>query len=162
MTATEESLFRGAARTALTTGVPVSIRYGADAMHDLEIVLDEQLPADRVVVGGLDRKDAVAAGAPLEVAAPRRLRRRWTTSACDDDAHVTDRERAALVVELVEAGHADRILLSSNAIGVAKGHARSRPAVRPRPVHVRPPRSRRWGSATTTPGASSWTTRATC
>ena len=27
------------------------------------------------------------------------------------------------MVELVEAGHADRILLSSNAIGVAKGHA---------------------------------------
>ena len=53
---------------ALTTGVPVSIRYGADAMRDLEIVLDEELPADRVVVGGLDRKDAVAAGAPLEVA----------------------------------------------------------------------------------------------
>ena len=62
MTATEESLFRGAARAALTTGVPVSIRYGADAMRDLEIVLDEGLPAGRVVVGGLDRKDAVSAG----------------------------------------------------------------------------------------------------
>ena len=36
MTATEESLFRGAARTALTTGIPVSIRYGADALHDLD------------------------------------------------------------------------------------------------------------------------------
>ena len=62
MTATDESLFRGAARAALATGVPVSIRYGADAVADLEVVLDEGLPADRVVVGGLDRKDAVAAG----------------------------------------------------------------------------------------------------
>src|SRR6478735_8468917 len=38
MTATDESLFRGAARTALTTGVPVSIRYGNDAVRDLEVV----------------------------------------------------------------------------------------------------------------------------
>jgi phosphotriesterase-related protein len=122
MTATDESLFRGAARTALATGVPVSVRYGNDAVHDLEIVLDEKVPADRVVVGGLDRKDAVAAGAPLEIA------RRGAYAALDNvgsegDAHVTDQERAALVIELVEAGHGDRVLLSSNAVGVAKGHA---------------------------------------
>ena len=120
MTATEESLFRGAARAARNTGVPVSIRYGKDSVHDLEVVLDEKLPAGRVVVGGLDRKDAVAAGAPLEIA------RRGAFVALDhvgrdDDAHVTDRERAALVVELVKAGHGNRLLLSSNAIGVAKG-----------------------------------------
>jgi phosphotriesterase-related protein len=120
MTATEESLFRGAARTALATGVPVSIRYGKDAVRDLEIVLDEDLSAHRVVVGGLDRRDAVAAGEPLEVA------RLGAFVALDhvgleDAAHVTDRERAALVLELVDAGHADRIILSSNAIGVAKG-----------------------------------------
>ncbi|MFZ2177518.1 MAG: phosphotriesterase [Rhodococcus sp. (in: high G+C Gram-positive bacteria)] len=125
MTATEESLFRGAARTARSTGVAVSLRYGKDAVHDLEVVLGEKLPAHRVVVGGLDRKDAVAAGAPLEIA------RRGAFVALDhvgsdrlgtaDDVHVTDNERAALVRELVEAGHGNRILLSSNAIGVAKG-----------------------------------------
>ncbi len=120
MTATEESLFRGAARTALNTGVPVSIRYGKDAAHDLDVVLDENLPADRVVVGGLDRKDAIADDAALAVA------RRGAFVAVDhvgldDDAHVSDRERAALVLDLVEAGHGDRILLSSDAIGVAKG-----------------------------------------
>lgn len=120
MTATDESLFRGAARTALNTGVGVSIRYGSDAVGDLGVVLDEKLPACRVVVGGLDRKDAVAAGAPLEVA------RRGAFVALDhvgldDDAHVTDRERAALVLDLVKAGHSDRILLSSNAIGKALG-----------------------------------------
>ncbi|MEU5095408.1 phosphotriesterase [Streptomyces sp. NPDC020996] len=121
MTATDESLFRGAARTALATGVPVSLRYGADAVHDLDVVLDEKLPADRVVVGGLDRKDAVAAAAPLEVA------RRGAYAALDhvgvaDDDHVTDAERAALAVGLVRAGFGDRVLLSSNATGVAKGH----------------------------------------
>ncbi|MFI8302193.1 phosphotriesterase [Streptomyces sp. NPDC085927] len=121
MTATDESLFRGAARTALSTGVAVSIRYGADALHDLDVVLDEKLPADRVVVGGLDRRDAVAAGAPLGIA------RHGAYVALDhvgaqDDAHITDDERAALAAELVRAGFGNRILLSSSATGVAKGH----------------------------------------
>jgi phosphotriesterase-related protein len=120
MTATEESLFRGAARAARSTGVPVSICYGKDAADDLEVVLDEKLSAGRVVVGGLDRKDAVAAGAPLQIAG-RGAFVALDHVGLDDEAHVTDRERAALVVELVKAGHGNRLLLSSNAIGVAKG-----------------------------------------
>jgi phosphotriesterase-related protein len=121
MTPTDESLFRGAARTALTTGVPLSIRYGKDALGDLGIVLDEQLPADRVLVGGLDRRDAVAAGAPLEVARLGAYVALDHVGLDDDDEYVTDRERAALVIGLVKAGHGNRILLSCNAIGVAKG-----------------------------------------
>lgn len=120
-TATEESLLRGAARAALSTGVPVSVRYGSDAVGDLDVILDEKLTASRVVVGGLDRKDAVASGAPLEIA------RRGAYVALDHvglgDGHITDHERAALVVMLVGAGHRDRILLSCNATGVAKGQA---------------------------------------
>nr|WP_218883917.1 phosphotriesterase [Allobranchiibius huperziae] len=121
ITPTEESLFRGAARAALQTGVPVSIRYGGDAVQDLEIVLAEGLPADRVLVGGLDRTEAVAAGAPAEIA------RRGAFVALDhvgakDAAYVTDEERAALVVQLIRVGFGDRILLSSNAVGVAMGH----------------------------------------
>jgi phosphotriesterase-related protein len=121
MTPTEESLFRGAARTARMTGVPVSIRFGADALHDLDIVLGESLPADRVLVGGLDRTDAVSAGATLEVARRGGFVGIDHVGLADDDEYVTDRERAALVIELVEAGHGHQILLSSNAIGVAKG-----------------------------------------
>ncbi len=60
MTPTDESLFRGAARAALATGVPVSIRGGADVTHDLAVILDEGMPADRVLVGELDRRDAAA------------------------------------------------------------------------------------------------------
>jgi phosphotriesterase-related protein len=123
MTATDASLFRGAARAALATGVAASIRFGADAIHDLDVVLDEQLPGDRVVVGGLDRKDAVVAGAAIEVA------RRGAYGAIDhigsaDEAHVSDKERVALVSELIDAGHGDRILLSSDAIGYAVGRPR--------------------------------------
>ena len=121
MTATEESLFRGAARAARTTGVAVSLRYGKDPLADLDVALDENLPADRIVVGGLDRRDAVDAGAPLEIA------RRGAYVALDhvgteDDAHLTDTARAELVRDLVDAGYGDRILLSCNATGVAKGH----------------------------------------
>jgi phosphotriesterase-related protein len=119
MTPTDESLFRGAARAGLATGVPVSIRYGADAVGELEVVLGEGLPADRVVVGGLDREDAIAAGAPAKVA------ERGAYVAIDhvgSERRVTDRDRAALVAALVEAGHGERVLLSASATGVAKGH----------------------------------------
>lgn len=121
MTGTDESLLRGAARTALATGVAVSLRYGADAPAELDVVLDEGLPADRVAVGGLDRRDAVTAGVPLEVARRGAYVVLDHVGLDDDEAHVTDQERAALVAALVEAGHRDRVLLSSNAIGVAKG-----------------------------------------
>jgi phosphotriesterase-related protein len=121
LTPTDESLFRGAARTALATGVAATIRYGADVAAELELVLAEGLPADRVLVGGLDRTDAVAAGAPLAVAR-RGAYVGIDHVGADDDGHVDDARRAQLVQELVDAGHADRVILSCNAVGVAKGH----------------------------------------
>jgi phosphotriesterase-related protein len=120
MTATDESLFRGAARTAKATGIPVSIRFGTDAIHDLGIVLDEGIPADRIVVGDLDRSDAVTAGVALDVAT-RGAYVGIDHVGSSDAAHATDAERVALVTALIDAGHAGRILLSSNAVGVAKG-----------------------------------------
>ncbi|MBF4478940.1 phosphotriesterase family protein, partial [Rhodococcus rhodochrous] len=121
MTATEESLFRGAARAARDTGVAAILRYGADALADLDVALGEQLPADRIVVAGLDRRDAVAAGAPEKIA------RRGAYIALDhvgtdDETHISDTERVTLVRDLVDAGLGHRILLSSSATGVAKGH----------------------------------------
>ncbi|HZK06380.1 MAG TPA: hypothetical protein VFC82_11145 [Actinomycetaceae bacterium] len=121
MTATDESLLRGAARAASETGVAVSFRHGADPLAELEVVLSEGVPAERVLVGGMDRADAVANYAPLEVA--RRgayvgLDHAGTNS---DPDFVDDEARAVLAVELIAAGLANRIILSSNAIGVAKG-----------------------------------------
>lgn len=121
LTPTDESLFRGAARTALATGVPLSIRYAVDAAAELELVLSEGVPADRVLVGGLDRADAVAAGAPLAVAA-RGAYVGIDHVGASDDEHIDDVRRAQLVTELVQAGHVQRIILSCNAVGVAKGH----------------------------------------
>jgi phosphotriesterase-related protein len=119
MTPTEESLFRGAARTALNTGVPVSIRFGANALADLQILLDEKLPAERVLVASLDRTDAK--GAVLEVARRGAYIGLDHVGTNDDTTYLNDTERAALVLELVAAGFAEKIILSSNSIGVAKG-----------------------------------------
>jgi phosphotriesterase-related protein len=121
MTPTDDSLLRGAARAALATGVPVSIRFGADALRELQVVLDEGLPADRVVVGDLDRTDAVAAGWPTAVAERGAYVALDHVGLNDDDGFLRDADRAALVAELVGAGHVNRVLLSCNAIGVAKG-----------------------------------------
>lgn len=117
MTATDESLFRGGARAARETGVALSIRFGADALAELDIVLDEQLPAERVLVGGLDRRDAPA----LEVARRGAYVGIDHVGLNDDAGHLTDQERAELVLQLVEEGFADRVILSGNAIGVARG-----------------------------------------
>jgi phosphotriesterase-related protein len=121
-TPTDESLFRGAARAALATGVPVSIRYGVDPLAELQLVLDEGLPADRVVVGDLDRTDAVAKGWPAAVAEAGACVAVDHVGLNDSDDHLRDAERAALVAALVAAGHTSRVLLSGNAVGVAKGH----------------------------------------
>ncbi|WP_284981787.1 phosphotriesterase [Arthrobacter sp. efr-133-TYG-118] len=119
MTPTEESLFRGSARAAKDTGVPVSIRFGADALHDLDIVLDEQIGAARVLVGDLDRRDA--AGCALEVARRGAFVGVDHVGLNDHPGYLTDQERTELVLGLVHAGHADKIILSGNSIGVAKG-----------------------------------------
>lgn len=122
MTATDESLFRGAARTASETGVPLSIRFGADVLHDLNIVLEEGVAPERVLVGGLDRRDA--SGHATDVAALGAylgIDHVGTNGGSKGDEYLTDDERADLVLALVAAGHTNRIILSSNAIGVAKG-----------------------------------------
>lgn len=122
MSATEESLFRASARAARDTGVAASIRFGADALADLDVVLDEGLAPDRIVVHGLDRRDAVDAGSPMAVAERGAYVALDHVGTDDDQTVVDDAERMRIVNELVTAGHADRVLLSSSAVGVAKGH----------------------------------------
>ena len=79
-----------------------------------------RLAADRVLVGDLDRKDAVRPRA-LEVAGRGAFVGIDHVGLNDDADYLTDHDRADLVLELVKAGHADKILLSGNSIGVAKG-----------------------------------------
>lgn len=116
-TGTDESLLRGAARTANRTGVAMSFRAGNDLAGDLAIVLSE-VEASRVLVADLDRADAVGSAEHVAAAGA------WlglTNVGTEGEGHLSDAARAALVTELVAAGHADRVLLSAGAIGIAKG-----------------------------------------
>ena len=118
LTGTDESLLRGAARTAAATGAPMAFRFGADPVAELDLVLAEGIDPARVLVAGLDRRDA--AGAAVAVAGKGALVGLTQVGTASDDL-LSDEERADLVVELVAAGHRDRIVLASGAIGVAKG-----------------------------------------
>ena len=120
ITPTEVSLVQGAARASVGTGVALSIRWGADAVGDVTYAVNEGLSADRIVVGGCDRVDAVNAGVAAELAG------QGCYVAIDHvgstgPAYIDDAARVALVVDLIAQGFANRILLSSNAIGVAAG-----------------------------------------
>lgn len=119
MTPTEESLFRGSATAAKTTGVPLSIRFGVDVLHDLDLVLAEGLAADRVLVGDLDRVDAAAFA--LDVAGRGAFVGIDHVGLNKDAGYLNDQDRVELVLALVAAGQTDKIILSGNSIGVAKG-----------------------------------------
>nr|WP_315591913.1 phosphotriesterase [uncultured Cupriavidus sp.] len=122
MTPTDGSLVRGAARAGATYGVPVFIRCGADALEEMQLAIDEDLSPERLVMGGMDRRDAVAKGWPMAVArAGARVGVDHIGST--DPRYLSDSERVALIVALIEAGHADRVLLSASATGVSFGEA---------------------------------------
>jgi phosphotriesterase-related protein len=122
MTPTDGSLVRGAARAGATYGVPVYIRCGSDALAELQLAVEEALKPERIVMGGMDRRDAVAKGWPKAIAhAGARIGIDHIGSI--DPHYLDDSERVALVIALIEAGYADRIILSSSATGVAFGEA---------------------------------------
>lgn len=118
-TATDTSLVRGGARAAHASGLPISLRSGRDTVPDLDAVLAEGLPAHRVVVGGLDRADAISAGTAVTVA-------ELGAYVALDHLGGDTGTALDLIVDLVERGFAHRVLLSSNATGVSVG-ARGRP-----------------------------------
>lgn len=120
MTPTDGSLVRGAARAAAAYGVPMSLRCGADASAELRLALEEEVAAHRVLMADMDRCDAVAKGWPQAVAA-NGARVAINHIGSRDPLYISDAERVALIVELLDAGHGDRIFLSSSATGVCFG-----------------------------------------
>lgn len=106
MTATDESLLRGAARAAVSTGVALSHTFGDDVLQEIDIILNEGLSPDRLVIRGGERH-----GAPIIEAAHRGV-----FIGLEGDCH----EALSL---LIDADLHSRIILSAGATGVAKGHA---------------------------------------
>lgn len=120
MTPTDGSLVRGAARAGAAYGVPMALRCGADAPAELQLALDEEISARRVLIGDMDRRDAVAKGWPMRIA-DKGARVAIDHIGSTDPRYLSDAQRVALVVDLLDAGHADRIFLSSSATGVSFG-----------------------------------------
>lgn len=120
MTPTDGSLVRGAARAGAAYGVPVMIRAGADAPAEMQLAVDETLAPDRIVMSGMDRADAVANGWAMKLAEAGAWVGIDHVGATDPD-FIDDVGRVALVKDLIDAGHAPRILLSASATGVAFG-----------------------------------------
>lgn len=117
-TATDESQLRGAARAARDSGTALSIRTGPDAATELDLAVGEGLAPERVIVGDLDRRGrAERAHRVAESGAVVAI----DHAGSSDAEHLGDDERVELVANLVEAGHADRVLLSASATGAAFG-----------------------------------------
>ncbi|RHW39393.1 phosphotriesterase [Lysinibacillus yapensis] len=122
ITEVEKGLFRGAALTALSTGVPVSVQFGSEAVSELELILGEGISPDRVIIGGLDRIEAQENRTIYEIAERGAYVALDHVGWASTDGYINDADRARLVADLVAEGHVERILISTNAVGVAKGH----------------------------------------
>ena len=120
LTPTDGSLVRGAARAGATYGVPVLIRCGSDAPAEMQLAIEETLRPQRIVMGDMDRRDAVAKGWPTAIALTG-ARLGIDHIGSTDPRYLNDSERVALIGELINAGFADRIIMSSSATGVAFG-----------------------------------------
>lgn len=124
----EEKVLRAGTRAARRTGASLNIHpplFGPDpspraALDALDIVEAEGLPLDRVVVSHMDQDHA----AMQDLSDHRRIAERgaylefdewdaWDMYMAEKDhAYPSDATRVDAVVELVDAGHADRLLLS--------------------------------------------------
>lgn len=136
LTPTDISLVQGAARAARDTGAPFVLRFGPDALEALDLALAEGVDPDRVLVAGADRADAPgAARAVIERGAYAGIDRAGGAAATVDGAALRaadggedglagaldDAARAALVAELVAAGHADRVIVAGGTVGSGVG-----------------------------------------
>ncbi|MDR7077445.1 phosphotriesterase-related protein [Neobacillus niacini] len=123
ITEKETNLFRGSAQAALTTGVPVSVQYGLDAINDLDILLAEGIEPNRIIIGGLDRLDAARRKEVFGVARRGAMVALDHVGTATHEGYVNDEQRVQLIVDLFKEGLGDQVLISTNAVGVAKGHA---------------------------------------
>ncbi|MFB7547703.1 phosphotriesterase [Streptomyces sp. NPDC056154] len=108
-TAPEAKVLRASARAALATGLSVAThaQLGRGGIAQLELLTGEGLPAHRVSIGHQDLLD--------DPAVHEELAARGAYVAFDTvgkDGYQGDGTRLRLLLALIEAGHADRVLLS--------------------------------------------------
>ncbi|MFF0334780.1 phosphotriesterase [Streptomyces fimicarius] len=108
-TPSETKVLRAAGRAALATGLPLAThaQLGRGGTAQLELLTGEGLPAERICVGHQDLLD--------DPGVHRELAARGAYVAFDTvgkESYQSDRTRLRLLTALIEAGHADRALLS--------------------------------------------------
>ncbi|MFJ8254397.1 phosphotriesterase [Streptomyces sp. NPDC094466] len=108
-TAAEGKVLRAAARAALATGLSVAThaQLGRGGLAQLELLTGEGLPAHRVSIGHQDLLDDP--GVHRELAASGAY---VAFDTVGKTAYRSDGARLRLLLALLEAGHADRALLS--------------------------------------------------
>lgn len=121
MTEIEENLFKGCAQTALQTGVPISVQTSTDATADLAVLIDAGVAAERILIGGLDRKD-ISFETILAVAEKGAYIGIDHIGWGAEDGYRTDVERVEIIRALLQAGYKKQLILGAHAVGVAKGH----------------------------------------
>lgn len=112
-TETEELCLRAAAQAARYSGLSVAT-YGRAGLAQLEILTSAGLPPERVAVGQQDRVDDPAQH--RKIAESGGYVSFGTLGLAGEDAAAVD-ARVRRVLDLLEAGHADRVMLSA---GVAR------------------------------------------
>jgi predicted metal-dependent phosphotriesterase family hydrolase len=108
-TEAEELCLRAAARAARYSGLSVAT-YGRAGLAQLEILTAAGLPADRVAVGQQDRVDDP--GQHRKIAESGGYVSFGTLGLAGED-HAAIGARVRAVMDLLEAGHAERVLLST-------------------------------------------------
>ena len=122
LTDIEVNLFKAAAQTSKNTGVPVSIQFATNTVKELDILLAADALPEKIIIGDIDRLninhiDVISA-----------IINKGAYAAIDHigwsshEGYLNDEDRIRLIIQLFEAGLEHHILLSTNAIGVAKGH----------------------------------------
>ncbi|MDX3058305.1 phosphotriesterase [Streptomyces sp. NE06-03E] len=108
-TAAEAKVLRAGARAALATGLSVAThaQLGRGGPAQLELLTGEGLPAHRISIGHQDLLDDP--GVHRELAAQGAY---VAFDTVGKSAYRSDRDRLELLLALLEAGHADRVLLS--------------------------------------------------
>lgn len=111
MSGAEERCFRAAARAALATGLPVftHAHLGVGAIGQLELLLGEGLPMRRICLGHQDLIDD-----PDQHRALAEAGAYVAFDTVGKDGYQSDDVRLRLILALLEAGHAERILLSND------------------------------------------------
>jgi phosphotriesterase-related protein len=122
----DRKLFTAAARAAVITGVPILTHLSTDAHEQLDLFESQGLAPDRVVIGHADAGIDWDPTRNLEVAA------RGAYVGMDQIGYDTDkspkvpwamdpRERYRGIVQLLDAGYADRVVVSADADCVPLG-----------------------------------------